>query len=107
MEEIHHSQALLSVLCPEQHNALNAFQWTFQRTPESLRTLHQPIHPRIIPIPPSHWVAQENHRQFPTSIRQADLKNCRKYQFHRLQTHFAQHSFCNYIGGSGTLGNSR
>jgi hypothetical protein len=25
-------QALLSVLCPEQHNALNAFQWTLQRT---------------------------------------------------------------------------
>jgi hypothetical protein len=34
-------QALLSVLCLEQHNALNAFQWTrcqqLQRTPESLR----------------------------------------------------------------------
>ncbi|KAH8965184.1 hypothetical protein BDL97_04G105400 [Sphagnum fallax] len=87
MEEIHHSQALLSVLCPEQHNALNAFQWTLQRTPESLRTLHQPIHPRIIP--------------FPTSIGQADLKNCRKYQSHKLQTQFAQHSSCNYIGGSG------
>ncbi|CAM6040464.1 unnamed protein product [Sphagnum compactum] len=100
MEEIHHSQALLSVLCPEQHNALNAFQWTLQRTPESLRTLHQPIHPRIIPVPPSHQVAQEKHRQFPTSIGQADLKNCRKYQSHRLQTQFAQHSSCNYIGGS-------
>ncbi len=72
-------QALLSVLCPEQHNALNAFQWTLQRTPESLRTLHQPIHPRIIPVPPSHQVVQEKHRQFPTSIGQADLKNCRKY----------------------------
>ncbi|KAH8930859.1 hypothetical protein BDL97_20G003500 [Sphagnum fallax] len=71
--------ALLSVLCPEQHNALNAFQWTLQRTPESLRTLHQPIHPRIIPVPPSHQVVQEKHRQFPTSIGQADLKNCRKY----------------------------
>ncbi|CAK9867264.1 unnamed protein product [Sphagnum jensenii] len=61
-------QALLSVLCLEQHNAFNAFQWTLQRTPESLRTLHQPIHPRIIPVPPSHQVAQENHRQFLTSI---------------------------------------
>ncbi|CAK9237969.1 unnamed protein product [Sphagnum troendelagicum] len=71
--------ALLSVLCLEQHNALNAFQWTLQRTPESLRTLHQPIHPRIIPVPPSHQVVQEKHRQFPTSIGQADLKNCRKY----------------------------
>ncbi|CAM6014567.1 unnamed protein product, partial [Sphagnum balticum] len=29
-------KALLSVLCPEQHNALNAFQWTLERTPESL-----------------------------------------------------------------------
>ncbi len=72
-------QALLSVLCPEQHNALNAFQWTLQRTPESLRTLHQPIHPRIILVPPSHQVVQEKHRQFPTSIGGADLKNCRKY----------------------------
>ncbi|CAK9230870.1 unnamed protein product [Sphagnum troendelagicum] len=102
MEEIHHSQVpLLSMLCPKQHNALNAFQWTLQRTPKSLRTLHQPIHPRIIPVPPSHQVAQENHRQFPTSIGQADLKNCRKYQSHRLQTQFAQHSSFNYIGGSG------
>ncbi|CAK9870242.1 unnamed protein product [Sphagnum jensenii] len=84
MEEIRHSQALLSVLYPEQHNAFNAFQWTLQRTPESLKTLHQPIHPIIIHVPPSHQVAQENHRQFPTSIGQADLKNCRKYQLHRL-----------------------
>ncbi|CAK9866537.1 unnamed protein product [Sphagnum jensenii] len=95
MEEIHHSQALLSVLCPEQHNALNAFQWTLQRTPKNLRTLHQPIHPRIILVPPSRQVAQENSRQFPTSIGQADLKNCRKYQSHILQTQFAQHSSCN------------
>jgi hypothetical protein len=98
-------QALLSVLCPEQHDALNAFQWTrcqqLQKTPESLRTMHQPIHPRIIPVPPLHQVAQENHRQFPTNIGQADLKNCRKYQSHKLQTQFAQHSSCNYTGGSG------
>ncbi|KAH9554388.1 hypothetical protein CY35_08G061300 [Sphagnum magellanicum] len=105
MEEIHRSQALLSVLCPEQHDALNAFQWTrcqqLQRTPESLRALHQPIHPRIIPVPSLHQVAQENDRQFPTNIGQADLKNCRKYQSHKLQTQFAQRSSCNYTGESG------
>jgi len=98
-------QALLSVLCPEQHDALNAFQWTrcqqLQRTPESLRALHQPIHPRIIPVPSLHQVAQENDRQFPTNIGQADLKNCRKYQSHKLQTQFAQRSSCNYTGESG------